>query len=374
MESGGNGLLRGIYGGSAWQFILAVVAPFMYPNYPWFAWKVGCQAPQGFWDDPENVRYCLDVLAGEEGFTTLDSFYRVSQETYRKHGITSIQKKKELKSHLGMLKKAYPEKNWKEWKFVPVTRGFWNKRENVISAVKDIAFDEGITDPSGWYEHTAATIDKHCGAGLIANKYAASLFKLLEDVYPEYPWKPYMFVKAPHQYWHDDTNCRVWLSDYMLHHGCNTPEDLYKIRYESLIEFPAARGIIDRFNGSYVRLFLYFFPDLDRASFFKTGVSKIANEYLTYIENEIGPLEREFKIPEKRWRVDGFHSTTNTVYEFLGDYWHGNPTKYVSEEVNPTTGITYGEMYRSTIERIDHIRECGFTVKYIWECDWKKRC
>jgi len=367
----GGGLLSGTYGGSPWQFIIHVVAPFIYPNYLWLEWKIGCQATNSFWKDKEKVRLCLDVLAAYEGFTTLDGFYKVSQDTYKKHHITSIQNK--FGSHLGMLKFAYPEKNWKEWKFYPVSRGFWNIRENVLSAVKDIETEEGIIEQSGWYKHTCETINKHCGDGLLANNYGSSLIKLLQEVYPEYPWKPYLLVKAPHKYWQDDGNCKGWLSDFMDYMRYNTPEDLYKTRYESLIEFPSARGIIDRFNGSYINTFVYLYPELDITSFFKAGQSKIANEYLSFIEGQFGPLEKEFRIPGKRWRVDGFHHITNTVYEFLGDYWHGNPSKYALEDINPTTKITYGKMYSHTMERISCIRECGFTVVFIWENDWKKK-
>jgi len=114
------------------------------------------------------------------------------------------------------------------------------------------------------------------------------------------------------------------------------------------------------------------YPDLDPKSFFQAGQSKIANEWLTYKETCIGHLlEREYRVPGKRWRVDGFDHETNTVYEFLGDYYHGNPRKYKSDEINPTTRMTYGDMYKFTTDRLDSIRELGFKVVYIWECDFK---
>ena len=369
-EFEGDALLRATYGGSPWRFVLNVVAAFIYPNYLWLEWKIGYQAPNGFWKDCEKVRFCLDVLASSENFTSLDDFYGVSQATYEKHGVSSIQNK--FGSHLDMLKFAYPEKKWKEWKFRPVTRGFWNIRENVISAVKDTAQELGIVEPSGWYKHTVATIDKYCGEGLISNKYRWSLLALLKDVYPDYPWKPYMLEKAPHRYWQNDEHCREWLSDYMELRGYKTIEDLYKTRSESVREFPSGGGIIDRFGGSYIRLFMHFYPDLDITHFFKAGQSKIANECLSQLEEVVGLLEREYKIglSGQGWKVDGFHLPTNTVYEFLGDYYHGH-LKYDRDTINPTTGITYGEMYRTTIERLNRISK-SFKVMIIWESDYKK--
>lgn len=361
--------ILGKYRRSPWKFIIEVVAPYIYPNYLYLEWKIGYQAPNGFWKDCEKVRFCLDVLAGYENFNSLDGFYGVSQATYKKHGIVDIQNK--FGSHLNMLKFAYPEKNWKEWKFRPVTRGFWNSRENVISAVKDTAQELGIVEPSGWYKHTVATIDKYCGEGLISNKYRWSLLALLKDVYPDYPWKPYMLEKAPHRYWQNDEHCREWLSDYMELRQYKTIEDLYKTRYESLVEYTGARSIIDRFGGSYIRAFIHLHPELDVLLFYKAGVSKIANEWLLSQEEQEGPLEREYRIPGKKYKVDGFNAPKKRVYEFLGDYWHGNPSKYNPDDINPSTGVTYGVMYTQTMKRLDYIRDLGYEVIYIWECEWK---
>jgi hypothetical protein len=369
-ESSGDGLLKSKYHGSPWQFILDIVVQHIYPDFFFCEWKIGSQSPNGFWKNPENVRFCLDVIANYEGFTKLDDFYNVSQDTFKKHRIVSIQNK--FGSHLAMLKFAYPEKSWKEWRFHPVARNYWDSRENRLIAIKDVENELGINEPSEWYKHTGNTIDKYCGTGLLANKYECSLIKLLQDIYPEFPWKPYRLTKAPHKYWINDDNCREFINDYMNECSYSSIEDLYNIRYEKLIDFPGARGIIDRFGGSYIRLFIYLYPQLDAVLFFKTGVSKIANEYLVSLEKKLGPLEREFRISKTRWKADGYHSKTNTIYEFLGDYWHGNPNIYASNDLNPSTQITFGEMYKSTMERLDAIRSCGFNVVYIWESEYKK--
>jgi hypothetical protein len=70
--------------------------------------------------------------------------------------------------------------------------------------------------------------------------------------------------------------------------------------------------------------------------------------------------------------VDGYDPITNTVYEFLGDYYHGNPNIYNSEECNKTCHKTYGKLYLDTITRLNIIKLLGYNVKYIWESDWKQ--
>jgi asparagine N-glycosylation enzyme membrane subunit Stt3 len=55
--------------------------------------------------------------------------------------------------------------------------------------------------------------------------------------------------------------------------------------------------------------------------------------------------------------VDGFDPLTNTVYEYYGSYWHGNPEKYSPNDVNPRIGKTFGELYQHTINRENQIKQ-----------------
>ena len=61
-----------------------------------------------------------------------------------------------------------------------------------------------------------------------------------------------------------------------------------------------------------------------------------------------------------------------TIYEFLGDYWHGNPEKFDSDDIHPLIKKTYGELYKITFKKLDKLQKLGYTVKYIWENDWNK--
>ena len=79
---------------------------------------------------------------------------------------------------------------------------------------------------------------------------------------------------------------------------------------------------------------------------------------------------REHYIKELRFRVDGFDPITNTVYEFLGDYWHGNPKIFSAEERNPSNKKTFGRLNKETINRLRSLRKVGYKVVYIWESDF----
>ncbi len=80
----------------------------------------------------------------------------------------------------------------------------------------------------------------------------------------------------------------------------------------------------------------------------------------------------EFKIPNTIFKADGYCQETNTIYEYHGDFWHGNPDKYISHHINPITKITFGELYQETLKREAKFRDMGFNLITIWESDWIK--
>ena len=98
-------------------------------------------------------------------------------------------------------------------------------------------------------------------------------------------------------------------------------------------------------------------------------ISKSEIDFLNYLQIK----ERHFSLPKwKKKPVDGYDSKINTVYEFLGDYYHGNPEKYKSDKYNQTCHKTFGKLYENTFNTLNKLKSLGYNVKYIWESDWKK--
>jgi hypothetical protein len=95
------------------------------------------------------------------------------------------------------------------------------------------------------------------------------------------------------------------------------------------------------------------------------------------ISNKEIQLLNELKIPIehrqkyiKPYYVDG--EIDNTIYEFLGDFWHGNPALYKRKDINEVTNTTFGQLYDKTIVRFDALVNLGYSIKYIWENEWDK--
>jgi hypothetical protein len=89
----------------------------------------------------------------------------------------------------------------------------------------------------------------------------------------------------------------------------------------------------------------------------------------------ISDLERQKFITapgkKKQMKVDGFDPKTNTIYEYYGDFWHGNPAVYKSADLNRANKQSYGSLYKETLDREKILRSMGYTVVSMWEYDWK---
>jgi hypothetical protein len=108
-----------------------------------------------------------------------------------------------------------------------------------------------------------------------------------------------------------------------------------------------------------------------------TRYSKSQIECLKLFEISLGFIQHaknigEFKIPDTPYYADGYNSENNTIIEFHGDFWHGNPDIFKREQINPITLFTFGELYDRTINRTNHIKTLGYNVIEIWENKWKK--
>ena len=96
-------------------------------------------------------------------------------------------------------------------------------------------------------------------------------------------------------------------------------------------------------------------------------MSKYDNTHIQHAENG-----GEFHIPFTNYKADGYCEDTKTIYEFHGDFWHGNPKRYILTDMNPITNTTYKELYANTLQRDQQLRELGYNLIIMWEYDWKQ--
>ena len=97
------------------------------------------------------------------------------------------------------------------------------------------------------------------------------------------------------------------------------------------------------------------------------SVSKMETEWLD--QCGILPQNRQVKLEvgQKKFKVDGFDPSTQTIYEFYGDYWHGNPLIFQSEDLNLTVNKTFGELYQKTVEKEKWLLSHGYHLITKWQ-------
>ena len=124
-----------------------------------------------------------------------------------------------------------------------------------------------------------------------------------------------------------------------------------------------------------------YFKQKPRDHWAGSGCQKCANwatsdkekEWLDLVGIDIGfRNKRIYHNNKKYFVVDGIDKDKKIVYEFLGDYWHGNPEKYKREEINKRCKKTFGQLYDETFQRFDKLIKLGYEVFYIWELDYDK--
>lgn len=81
----------------------------------------------------------------------------------------------------------------------------------------------------------------------------------------------------------------------------------------------------------------------------------------------LGVKKREWKIPGTNYKCDGYDPATNTVYEYLGKFWHGCPKTYDPDSLNARTGTTFRSLYENTQKRLALIESLGYKLVTLWE-------
>lgn len=102
------------------------------------------------------------------------------------------------------------------------------------------------------------------------------------------------------------------------------------------------------------------------------STSKIGKEWLDSIGLPNDNIHREVFIESCGIVVDGYDPSTNTIYEFFGDFWHGNPNVFDFNNVNDINHKTFQELYENTLSRCQNIKDNNFNLVYIWESEYKQ--
>lgn len=86
--------------------------------------------------------------------------------------------------------------------------------------------------------------------------------------------------------------------------------------------------------------------------------------------DHIGIEEESRQIRIGKYTIDGMMG--DTVYEYLGDLWHGNINSMFKDKFGKMMpqGKSANELRNDTENKLTFLKYSGYNVNYIWETDW----
>jgi hypothetical protein len=108
----------------------------------------------------------------------------------------------------------------------------------------------------------------------------------------------------------------------------------------------------------------------DQCARCRSTTSKVETQWLDALGIDQKYRQRHLVVDGRIHKVDAYVDETNTIYEFYGDYWHGNPVTYRPGDINPSSHKSYGTLYEDTKRREQTLRTSGYNLVTIWESEF----
>ncbi len=369
IDNYGGGLLQ-YYNNSTQQFINE-----MFPDYEWKSYKFTCTL-NGYWNKIENQQEYTNDLGTHLGYTNMEDWYDITAEKINKYygrGLLHYYNR----SPQQFINAMFPDYEWKPYRFIHVPKNHWNKIENQQEYTNDLGTHLGYTNMEDWYDITVEKIIKYYGYGLL-HYYNNSTQQFINAMFPDYEWKGYKFSSAPNGYWDKIENQQEYANDLGKHLEYTEIEHWYQITKQQIKDYYGG-GLLTYYYDNSPQVFVNaMFPDYPWInSKFKKKYSQGQIQWLKYmcvstpdIRHILNHDDGEYKIPGSRYYADGYSDEELCIFEYHGDYWHGNPKIYNQEEINKSTRTTFGELYEKTLEKQRFCEESGYNYVSIWESEW----
>jgi hypothetical protein len=365
-----GGTLLSSYNGSPIQFLRKI-----FPNEEWLEWKFG-MAPLGFWKKSENRKKYMIWLSKILEIKETHNWYSITKDTIKNNYGASLN----ISSIKDLLKEIYPDYEWLEWKFVNTSLGFWQDIENHKKYSEWLGNKLKYNKPEDWYKLTRKDFIDNDGGTLLSSYYNGSPIQFLRKIFPNEEWLEWKFGMSSMGTWQNIENHKKYADWLFKELDYKNMEDWYKITQND-IHNKCGSGLLQSYYNSSPVLFLktiYSNYKWDMSNF-KKQYSKGQIEWLNYLLISTPDLVHilnnnngEYKIPNSRYSADGYSQLKNTIFEYHGDYFHGNPKFYNPTEINKRCKVTYGELYENTLKKQQFCIDNGYKYCFIWESDWNK--
>ena len=351
--------------------------------------KYGCKTPFGLKSTQDKVKNTFNKKYG--GNTPMKSKEvkdKVKNTTLDRYGVTNCMNiDSEILKNIKKPKKEYKQrkttKKPKEysdgishWFYTPeYKKKFQENKENMIQKAKQTCLEKyGVDNYTKTDEFKMFWQDKK---DEILEKRAQTNLLLYGT---EHYQRSYIFKSKIHEI-NENTNLEKYNSEEYKTNVINVSKEEYNRRInEDFNEEFIRKNFIEDGKFKKTDFINYFFVHESfitrikkRFNITEPNRDTIEEVFIKDLENTFNvSLIRQFYIKDLKVRIDAFDKNNNICYEFLGDYYHGNPETTNEYDINFKSKKTMLELYIETFNRFDKIKYFGYNIIYIWESDYKK--
>jgi hypothetical protein len=155
----------------------------------------------------------------------------------------------------------FPEYDWKLWLFNKTPVGLLDDWQFRKDAIDWFGNEIGIEKPEDWYRVSRKEFKEKRLWGLLSRQYSSSVFNLVNDLYPEIDWKPWLFNKAPNALWNDEVNWNEYLDWFEEKMEIIEPTDWYSVTRHDFVRLRGGALLSSKFSGSPQQVALHRNPE-----------------------------------------------------------------------------------------------------------------
>jgi hypothetical protein len=343
------------------------------------------RVPNGFWDEKDGIDCYIKWFKDKFLIKSDEDWYKIQAEDIVKNQGSGLISRYN-NSIIEFLKYYYPEKEFLPWKFYRVGNNYWKDINNRKYCLNWLVKKLNLTTFEDYYKLSLKMFCENECARLVGC-YQDSTYECLKELCPDYKWKAYKFIQVPIKHWNILSNRKEWCEDYYSEHNFTSMEDWYKINQELIKEW-YGNGLLQRYKSSPYAMLKDIYPEYswNKSKFKICGYSKKSCEFTEKLSKDIElPIqyarsnEGEYKIPNTLYRADNYIEKYKTfskiIIEFHGCDVHGciiDSCKFIkrNKDIN-RFGRKYKEAYEKTCEKIKLLKQLGYIVLELWECQYK---
>ena len=221
--------------------------------------------PAGHWLDFKNRKRAVELFGNANNITRMEEWYNVTGTMAKTFKLAGLLAKYYCGSFYKLLCEVYPDFDFKPWKFKQSPQKFWNDDNNGRLYVEYLCKLKGYSVPDDLHKLVPNDFIDNDGNGLWV-AHGNCLKVLLEALYPERIWHPWLFAVTTMGTWLDKENHKLYVKWLEQKLGIKTPEDWYRHLSKKTIEGEHCGALLSNckeYANSPIRLLKFIYPDFN---------------------------------------------------------------------------------------------------------------